>query len=92
MGTHATKVAQNLIYKYSQKLLDSANKSTANAIKSGSNRAIQKTAESTGDLISDKIAGKITSASKELHSKNNSKPDENELDIPNERYISPENI
>ena len=31
--------------------------------------AIQKTAEETGDLISNKIADKIINASKELHSK-----------------------
>ena len=33
MGTHATKVAKNLSNKYGQKLLDSAKKSTTDAIK-----------------------------------------------------------
>ena len=33
IGTHSTKVAKNLSNKYSQKLLDSAKKSTADAIK-----------------------------------------------------------
>ena len=33
MGTHATKVAKNLSNKYSQKLLDTAKKSTTDAIK-----------------------------------------------------------
>ena len=33
MGTHATKVAKNLSNKYSQKLLDTAMKFTADAIK-----------------------------------------------------------
>ena len=50
MGTHATKIARNLSNKYSQKLLDSAKKSTADAIKTASKRAIQKTAEATGDF------------------------------------------
>ena len=51
IGTHATKVAKNTSNKYSQKLLDSAKKATTNAIKSASKRAIQKTAEATGDFI-----------------------------------------
>ena len=50
--------------KYSQKLLDSAKKLTADAIKTASKRAIQKKIEATGDLIRNKIADKITSVSK----------------------------
>ena len=46
--------------KYSQKLVDSAKKSTTDAIKTASKRAIQKPAEVTGDLIGNKIADKIT--------------------------------
>ena len=42
--------------KFSKKLLRIAKKSTADAIKSASKRAIQKTAEATGDLIGNKIA------------------------------------
>ena len=42
--------------KFSKKLLHTAKKSTADAIKSASKRAIQKTAEATGDLIGNKIA------------------------------------
>ena len=56
--------------KYSQKLLDSDKKSTAHAIKTSSKVAISKTAEATGDLISNKIADEIASvsrSSKELH-------------------------
>ena len=78
--------------KSSQKLLDSAKKSTTGAIKTTSKRAIQKTAEATGDIIGYKIANKITKASKELHSKPSKKlhsQNENELEIPKERYISP---
>ena len=54
-------MGKNLSNKYGQKLLNSAKKSTADAIKTAFIRAIQKT---TGDLISNKIANKITSASK----------------------------
>ena len=37
--------------KYGQKLVDTAKKSATDAIKTASKRAIQKTAEATGDLI-----------------------------------------
>ena len=93
MGTHATKIAKNLSNKYSQKLLDSAKKSTADATKTASKRAIQKTAEATGVLIGNKIADKITSVSKksdaniEMQEGADSPNDENIL---KKRYISPE--
>ena len=64
MGTHRTKVAKKLSNTYSQKFLDTAKKSTADAIKTASKRATQKTAEATVDLIGNKIADKITSVSK----------------------------
>ena len=60
----AKNKGKSLINKYSQKLLDRAKKSTTDAIKTASKRAIQKTAELTGDFISNKIADKITSVSK----------------------------
>ena len=89
IGTHVTKVAKKLSNKCSQKLLESAKKSTADAIKTVSKRSIQKTVEATDDFIGNKTADKITSvskkSSKELHSQN-----ENELEISKERYISPE--
>ena len=56
----AKNISKNLINKYSQKLLDSAKKSTTDRIKTASKRAIQKPAESIGDLTSTKIADKIT--------------------------------
>ena len=59
IGTHATKVTKNMSNKHSQKLVDTATKSETDAIRTASKRAIQKTAEATGDLV-----GKITSASK----------------------------
>ena len=58
--------AKKMCNKYSQKLLDSTKKSTADAIKTASKRANQKTAEATGDLIGNKIADKITDVSKSL--------------------------
>ena len=60
----AKNMGKNLSNKYGQKLLDSAKKSTTDAIKTASKRAIQKTTEATGDLIGNKIADKITSVSK----------------------------
>ena len=47
-----------------KKLFNTAKKSTTDTIKTASKRAIQKTAEATGDLIGNKIADKITSISK----------------------------
>ena len=44
--------AKNMSNKYGKKLVDTAKKSATDAIKSASKRAIQKTAEATGDLIS----------------------------------------
>ena len=65
LGTHATKVAKNLNNKYCQKLADSAKKFVADALKIAGKRAIQKTAEGTGDLVGNTIANKITSISTE---------------------------
>ena len=60
----AENMGKSLSNKYRQKLLDSAKKSTTDAIKTASKRSIQKTAEATDDLIGNKIADKITSISK----------------------------
>ena len=64
MGTHATRVAKNLNNKYGQKLVDTAKKSATDALKIAGKRAIQKTAEASGDLVGNFIADKITSISK----------------------------
>ena len=40
IGTHATKVSKSMNNKYSQKLLDSAKKSTTNAITTASKKTI----------------------------------------------------
>ena len=62
-------MGKSLSKKYGQKLLDIANKSTTDALKTASKRAIQKTAEATGDLMGNKIADKITSVSKKKSTK-----------------------
>ena len=62
----AKNMGKSLSNKYSQKLLDSAKKSTTDAIKTDSKRVIQKTAEATGDLIGNKIADKILALQKSL--------------------------
>ena len=64
MGTHATKFAKNLNNKYGQILVDGAKKSETDALKIASKRAIQKTAEATGNLVGNFIADKITSIKK----------------------------
>ena len=69
--------AKNMNNRHSQKIFDTAKSSTTDAMKTASKRAIQKTAEATGDLIGNKIADKFTSVSikspKELHSQNEEK-------------------
>ena len=85
-------IGKNLSNKYGQKLLDSAKKSTADAIKTSSKRTIQKTAVGTGDLIGNKIADKITSFSKKssVHSKKLENDNTNDkLEVPKKRYLSP---
>ena len=60
-------MGKNLSNKYGLKLLDSANKSTTDAIKTASKKAIQKTAKATGDLIGNWIADKIKKCFKTVH-------------------------
>ena len=95
----AKKMGKSLSNKYGQKRFDSAKISTTDAIKTTSKRAIQKTAEATGNLIGNEIADKITSVSKkkptaelqskELHNNDQTK-EEAEITTHKERYISPE--
>ena len=75
--------------KYDKKLIDNTKKSTIDTIKTASKRAIEKTAEATGDLIGNKIADKITIVSKKL-SNNNNNNDDVELTPSKKRYVSPE--
>ena len=84
---------KHLSNKYGQNPHHSAEKPTTDAIKIAQKRAIQKTAEATGDLIGNKSDDKITSVSKQSTKKlyNN---DETEEDVERvthkKRYISPE--
>ena len=64
-------MGKSLGNKYGQKIFDSAKRSTTDAIKTAWNKAIQKTAEVTGDLIGNKIADKITSVPKKTNNNNN---------------------
>ena len=72
-------------------MLDHAKQSATDALKTASKRVIHKTAAATGDLNGNKIADQIDiskspeNAPKEL----NLKPDENEIEITKERYVSP---
>ena len=52
-------ISKYLSSKYGQKLLDHAEQSAADAIKTSSKRIIQKPAKATGDLISNKIHNKL---------------------------------
>ena len=91
----AKNMGKSLSDKYGQKLLDSAKKSSTDAIKTASKRAIQKTAEQTSDLIANKIANKITIVSKkpakELRNNDQTKEEEEDVEIatPKKIYISP---
>ena len=94
----AKNIGKNISSTYGQKLVDSAKRSATDAIKTASKIAIQKTTETTGDLIGKKIADKITSVSKELHSKKSPRElhskelssNEANNEIPKERYVSPQ--
>ena len=87
----AKNMGKSLSDKYNQKLFDSAEKSTTDAIKTASKRSIQKIAEATGNLIGNKIADKITSASKKPNNNNNNNNNNNEdaeITVHKKRYIS----
>ena len=88
-------MGKNLSNIYSQKLLDTAKKSTTDTMKTASKRAIQKTGEATGDSIGNKTADKTTIVSTDLHSKKFVKElpnDETKIGVdratPKKRYIS----
>ena len=83
-------MGKNLSNKYGQKLLDSAKKSTTDAIKTASKRGIQKIVETTGDLIGNKFPDKITNISKKSSKEPHSSEANDEIEIPKERHISSE--
>ena len=88
----AKNIGKNSHNKYSKKLLDTNKKSTTDAIKTASKRVIQKPAEATGHLTGNKIADKITSASKKSNKKlpNDETEEDVKLTTHKKRYISPE--
>ena len=87
----AKNMAKSLSNKYGQTLFDSAKKSTTDAIKTVSKRAIQKIAEAIGDKLGNKIADKITRVSKKSSAKHSNKShSEDELEVPKKRLVSPE--
>ena len=71
----AKNMGKSLSNKYGQKLLDSAKKSTTDAIKTASKRAIQKTAEATGNKIADKVTSVSKKPAKELHDNDETEED-----------------
>ena len=73
--------ARNFSDKYSKSLMDKGIDLSKTFAKTAGKEIL--TAKATGDLIGNKIADKITSASKK------SQPDEVINGIPKERYISP---
>ena len=57
MGNNIFKIiSKGLKDKYSQTVLDHTKQTATDVFKTASKRAIQKTAEATGDLIGNKIA------------------------------------
>ena len=65
MGKNIGKnLSKNLSGIYTEKRLNHAKKSATDALNTTSKRVIQKTAETTGDLIDKKIADIITKVSK----------------------------
>ena len=78
MGKNIGKnISKNLSGKYGpsmlamrQKRFDHAKKSATDALKTSSNRVIQKTVETVGDLIGNKIANRITKVSRNSQQNN----------------------
>ena len=81
-GYEFLSFARRLGDKYGKKLMDTATKIGIDTAKTASTRVVKKTAETTGDLVGNKIADQITSLGK---TKNKEKEDESQ-----EIYIPPE--
>ena len=81
-GYEFLSFARRLGDKYGKKLMDTATKTGIDTAKTASKRVVQKTAETTGDLVGNKIADQITSLGK---TKNEEKENESQ-----EIYIPPE--
>ena len=86
-------ISNTLRGKYGQNLLHHAKLSATDEFKTDSKRAIQKTAEATGDLIGNKITNRIIKVSRRSpHDSLETVKNENDKEIPKERYTSPEEI
>ena len=84
----AIKTGANFNSKYGKKLTNTAIRTGKDFATIAGKAIVHKSAEATGDLIGNKIADKITSASKKLQ---NEEIQSNEVnnEIPKERYVSP---
>ena len=82
IGYNVLSFARKFGNKYGKKLMGTATKTRIDAAKTASKRVVQKTAETTGHLIGNKIVDKTTSVGK---SKENDKTKKRE-----EIYIPPE--
>ena len=82
------KTGTNFNGKYGKKLTDTAIKTGKDFATIAGKKIVNKSAEATGNLIGNKIADKITSASKKSH---NEEIQSNEInnEVPKEGYISP---
>ena len=84
----AIKTGTQFNSKYGKKLADTAIKTGKDFATIAGKKVVHKSAEATGDLIGNKTADKITSASKKSQ---NEEIQSNEVnnEIPKERYIPP---
>ena len=92
MGKNTGKnISKNFSGKYSLRLLDNAKQSVTDVLKTSSKRVIQKTAETTDDLITNKITG-VSKNPRQNNSETVIDEHDNEIPkkIPKERYIFPE--
>ena len=94
MGKNIGKnISKNLSGKYRHKLLDHAKWSGTNSLKTYKKKAFQKTADTTSDLIGNKIVFGNTKVSKTLQQGNSETvTNEHIKEITKGRYISPEDV
>ena len=84
----AIKTGTNFNSKYGKKLTDTSIITAKDFATIPGKKIVHKSAEATGDLIGNKIADKITSASKKPHNEEIQSHEVNNK-IPKERYVSP---
>ena len=84
----AIKTGANFNSKYGKKLTDTAIKTGKDFATTAGKKIVHKNAEATGHLIGNKIADKITSASKKSQNEEIQSTEVNN-EIPKERDISP---